>query len=283
VKQDAIVLFALMFAASAAFGQVIPRKTPLGTQRPKPAETKPQTPAPEPAARPAPTARPREAAAAAVQRARAAHGGESAIREVKDSIAEGHLTYVRGAGSQAQQATFDMTLLLKGEAQVQRIVKQTGGEVRQGSNGTRTWNSFGGHAPPASGASLRFIESQTARSISNLLDYERRGGVLHEGGMKDNATVVEVQDRVGRKTSYSIDTATSMVTRLEFETGRARDMLSGNSVPVLESYVFSDFRTVKGVPTPFKIERYVQGTKLEEMRFTSIRHNASVPDSAFHP
>jgi hypothetical protein len=281
VKRNTIVLFALMFTASAAFGQIIPRKTPLGTQRPKPAETKPQTRTPEPTARPAPPAR--ETPVAAVQRARAAHGGGSALRDLRDSIAEGHITYFRGAGSYAQEATFDVTLLLKGDAQVQRIVKQTMGEVRQGSNGSRTWNSFAGHAPAASGASLRFIESQTARSISNLLDYDRRGGALRDGGTKDTETVVEVQDRVGRKTTYSIDTATSMVTRLEFETGRARDMLSGNSVPVLESYVFSDFRTVKGVPTPFKIERYLQGTKLEEMRFTSVRHNSSILDSAFRP
>jgi hypothetical protein len=221
--------------------------------------------------------------AAAVQRARAAHGGEVAIRDVKDSISEGRITYFRGAGTQGQEATFDVALLAKGEAQVQRIVRQAAGEVRQGSNGARTWNSFAGNAPAAAGASLRFIESQTARSISNLLDYDRRGGTLHDRGTKDNTSLVEVEDRAGRKTTYSIDSATSMVTRMEFETGQVRDMLSGKSVPFQEADVFSDFRTVQGVLTAFKIERYVQGTKIEEMRFTSIRHNTAIPDSAFRP
>lgn len=284
MRGNANVLFALMFTASAAFGQVVPRKTPLGTQRPKPAaETKPPAKASPPAARPAPAPAHRETPVAAVQRARAAHGGGSAIHDIRDSIAEGRITYFRGVGTPTQETTFDVTLLLKGEAQVQRIVKQTAGEIRLGSNGSRTWNSFAGNAPPATGASLGFIESQTARAISNLLDYERRGGALHDRGTKDNASVVEVQDRAGRKTTYFIDHTTSMVTRLEFETGQARDMLSGKTVPVLESYVFSDFRTVQGVLTPFKIERYRQDKKMEEMQFTSVRHNTSIPDSAFRP
>jgi hypothetical protein len=282
MRRSTGMLFALLITANAALGQTIPRKTPLGTQMPKPTETKAKARAPQPATRPAPTAGPRETPATLVQRARAAHGG-NAIRDVKDSIAEGRITYFRGAGSQSQEATFEMTLLLKGDVQVQRIVKQPAGEVRQGSNGSRTWNSFGGNAPAAAGAALRFIESQTARSVSNLLDYDRRGSALHDRGTKDNTSVVEVQDRAGRKTNYSIDSGTSVVTRMEFDAGQARDMLSGKSVPVQEAYVFSDFRTVKGVLTPFKIERYVQGTKLEEMQFTSIRHNASVPDDAFRP
>jgi hypothetical protein len=283
MRRNTIMLFALLITANAAPGQTLPRKTPLGTQMPKPTETKAKARAPQPATRPTPTPGPRETPATVVQRARAAHGGGNAIRDVTDSIAEGRITYFRGTGSQPQEATFDMTLLLKGDAQVQRIVRQPAGEVRQGSNGSRTWNSFGGNAPAAAGASLRFIESQTARSVSNLLDYDRRGSTLHDRGTKDNSSVVEVQDRAGRKTAYSIDSGTSVVTRMEFDAGQARDMLSGRSVPVQESYVFSDFRTVKGVLTPFKIERFVQGTKLEEMQFTSIRHNASVPDDAFRP
>ena len=57
----------------------------------------------------------------------------------------------------------------------------------------------------------------------------------------------------------------------------------GKTVPATESYVFSDFRSVEGVPTPFRIERYVDGLKIEETQFTTVRYNTSVKDEFFKP
>ena len=73
-----------------------------------------------------------------------------------------------------------------------------------------------------------------------------------------------------------------MVTRLEFQTGRAAD-IAGRPIPRIEAYVFSDFRSIQGRMTPFKIERYTGGIKMEEMQFSSVSYAATVPDDTFLP
>ena len=62
----------------------------------------------------------------------------------------------------------------------------------------------------------------------------------------------------------------------------------GNVSLTGESYLFSDFRDVDGTPTPFKIERRIDGwaidgSKFREMVFTSVSHNTGVSDSEFRP
>src|SRR5437867_3881372 len=80
--------------------------------------------------------------AQAVARALAAHGARWASGQIADWICEGKLTYFTIDGP---QATFNVTLIRKGKSQVQRLIKQTAGEVRQGSDSARTWDSLGGH------------------------------------------------------------------------------------------------------------------------------------------
>src|SRR5437773_6400169 len=98
-----------------------------------------------------------------VARALAAHGARWTSGQISDWVSEGKLTYFTTDGP---QATFNVTLIRKGKSQVQRLIKQTAGEVRQGSDGARTWDSLAGHfASLAQGNALSFIESQTARSV----------------------------------------------------------------------------------------------------------------------
>ena len=84
------------------------------------------------------------------------------------------------------------------------------------------------------------------------------------------------------KTSYFVDDTGARVTRLEFVIGETSDLF-GKTVSNVEAWVFSDFRVVQGVLTPFKIERYLNDTRIEETQFTSVRYNASVKDDAFKP
>lgn len=217
-------------------------------------------------------------AAQVVDRARAAHGGRAA-GETDDWAAEGKVTLFSTEGA---KATFDMKLLRKGPAQVQRVIVQPGGDVRQGSDGTRTWESAGGFfTPAAQGHALQFIESQTVRSPKRLFNHQAEGMTLRDLGMKGNASVIEAEDRQGRKTSYFVDSKTSVIDKMEFVTGTARDPFTGNPLTVTDTYVFSDYRMVQGVLTPFKVERYNGRIKTEEMQFSSVRHNAGVKDQEF--
>ena len=216
-----------------------------------------------------------------VQRAHTAHGGRWISGQIVDWVSEGKLTYFTVAGP---QASFDVTVLRKGKLQIQRIIKQTGGEVRQGADGTRNWDSLRGwFVGSAHGHALDFIESQTGRSIQNLFNFQSEGLILQDLGTKNGARVIEAVNRSGRRTSYFIDLTTSLITRLEFVTGQSIDAFSRRPVPSLDTYIFSDFRAVNGVVTPFKIERYLDGIKAEEMRFTSVRYNAALKDDVFKP
>jgi hypothetical protein len=175
----------------------------------------------------------------------------------------------------------------KGAAKVQRIMKQSNGEVRVGSDGTSNWLSFNGMTTPVHGGLVgSFIESQTTRAVGNLLDSAARGSTIHDGGMKDESRVLEVEGPDSGKpefrTRYSIDKATSRVTRIEWITGEAKT-LPGETIPTTEAYTFSDFRKIQGVSTPFRMERFVNGIKIEETRLTSVRYNTSIKDDVFNP
>ena len=230
---------------------------------------------------PAQVATPTTAAAGVVQRALAAHGPKWVTGEIADWVAEGKITYFNANGP---QATFDVTVTRKGKSQVQRVVRQPAVEVRVGSDGAHAWDSLGGFFTlKAQGHALQFIESQTTRSLQALFNYQAEGLTLRDQGQSGNTRVIEAEDKQGRKTSYFVDDATSAVTRLEFMTGEAKDPFSGRMVPTTDSYVPSDYRSVQAVLTPFKIERYINGIKTEEMQLSSVRYNASVQDDAFKP
>jgi hypothetical protein len=136
------------------------------------------------------------------------------------------------------------------------------------------------------GLAGNYIESQTVRAVGNLFDAPAKGFRVREAGAKNNTRVLELEvparQKPAAKTQFYVDEVTSRVTRIEFVTGEAKDLL-GKKIPTLESHVFSDFRVVQGILTPFRIERYVDGLKIEETQFTSVRYNTSVKDEVFKP
>ena len=215
----------------------------------------------------------REKPAEIVDRAVTAHGGRQTLASVQDSVSEGRLTFFTG---KTQKNTIDVTVIRKGDSCLQRVLKGAGGELHQGADGVSTWEAFNGITALApAGLAGNYIESQTVRAVGNLFNSQINGFTVRDLGAKNNARVLELDSPVdsaaSRKTKYLVDDATSRVTAMEFATGET------------EMYVFSDFRVVQGVSTPFRIERYVDGRKIEETQFTSVRYNTSVRDDVFKP
>jgi hypothetical protein len=215
-----------------------------------------------------------------IERALAVHGDGWISGRIVDSVSEGTLTWYTVDGP---DPAFNMTLLAKGLRKVQRIIREPGGDLRQGTDGTLTWDAFNFFWSRASGQALQFIESQTVRSIQHLFNYQAEGLVLRDLGVNNDARVIEAEDRDGRRTSYFIDVTTSRITRLEFVVGQSKDPFSGRPIPNVDASILSDFRVVQGMMTPFKIERYINYLKYEETQFASVRYNASVSDDAFSP
>jgi hypothetical protein len=193
-----------------------------------------------------------------------------------NSVSEGTMTLYSVHGP---KSAHDVTLLRKGQTQIQRIIKQSGLELYQGSDGNQTWSSLHGKFfTAAHGQVLDFIESQTIRSVTTLLSSQ--GLAARDLGKRGEAKVIEVDDKDGRRTRYFIDDKTSPITRVEFNTGRATD-IAGRPISNVDAYVFSDFRSVQGRMTPFRTERFINGIKTEEMQFSSVSNNASISNEQF--
>jgi hypothetical protein len=214
------------------------------------------------------------------QRALEASGGRQSMNGVVDVVADGTVTFY---SSGVAQQPLPVTLIRKGDRQVQRTIKYPSGERRQGTNGSQTWDSFGHQWTAAAGPALDFIETNTARGLQNLFDFESRGSKLHDDGMRGAHRALTIEESNGRTTTYVIDTPTSRVTTVEFVSGQAGDMFGLRRLPIVETFVFSDFRRTQALWTPFRIEHYSNGLKIEELQFTSIRFNTSQKDEVFHP
>jgi hypothetical protein len=246
------------------------QRTPLGTQVPRPTLPQRGQQPPPPALA--------EAATAAIQRAMKAHGGEN-FKNIADSVAEGTLTLYSMRGPYAQ---YSVTVWRKGQGRVQRSIRSSSGEQRQGTNGTRTWDTVAGFVTAARGPALEFLETQTVRALPNLFEHQTRGSWLRDDGLRGADRVLTIEEINGRTTTYVINAATSVVTRVELVSDRVPDIF-GRSLSILQAYVFSNFRFVQGIATPFTIEHFSNGIKVDEMAFTSVKYNTGVSDDVFLP
>lgn len=267
-----------VFALPCAWGQAnsAARRTPLGTPTPFPIQQladaqknkhKPATPAPL------------EPVAQVLDRAAIAHGGRQNLKSVADSVSEGTFTTYTATGD---KQAYPLTVLGKGDGKLQRIIKQPGGELRQGLDGTDTWDGFAGHHTAVRGPTLSFLEAQTLRSVSKFFDYQARGARMRDGGMKEQNRVVEIEETNGRTTTYFLDPS-GRVAKMEFIVGQERNMLTGKLMPIVESYEFFDYRNVQGVLAPFTIGHLRNGLKLDVTELTSVRHNTGVANDVFRP
>jgi hypothetical protein len=216
---------------------------------------------------------------AVVGRAAVAHGGRWTSGQIADSVSDGTVTFFTVDGP---TVTFNVSMLRKYPTRVQRIVKETVGNLKQGTDGSTSWESvIGFSTPEARGRSLSFLESHTTRSVERLFNYQSEGMTLRDLGARDKSHLVEADDQHGKKSTYFIDNDTNVITQLEFVVGQVKDPFSGATVDDIDRYLFSNYRMVQGVLTPFKVERYNGGVKTEEMQFSSIRYNAGLKDQDF--
>ena len=267
------------------------RATPLGTQRAKPgappAEDKDKSDKDKSDKDKSDKdknkdAAPAESSSQVFQRASNAHA-KQALAAVTDSVSEGSLTLF---GREGAKATVNVTVTRKGAGKVQRVTKNGANAAWEVSDGTRRWQSMGGGltSEVRAGPAARLIDMETVRSVASLLEAPAKGQAVKDGGVKDHARVLEIEEpasnKTARKVRYFVDDATSRVTRVEFVLGDRKNLFNG-TVSSTDAWVFSDYRTVSGVPTPFHIERFIDGIKVEETQYSTVRFNTSVKDDVF--
>jgi hypothetical protein len=222
-----------------------------------------------------------------VNKAAQAYGNQWKGDKIRDWVGVGKISRTGD-----KNGPLDFTLTVKSKDKVKRVVRTSDGSkvlVSIGSDGKKSWHSSGPFTGNATGNAAHFIDSHTIRSLARLFD---DGNALTDLGPADakhapesaSSKVIEAKNGKGASTRYYIDNTNSLVTRLEFETGAFYTMLfSDKKFPAMHSLVFSDYRQVNGIPTPFKIAVYEGLTKIEEMNFTSVQYNTGVTDDAFVP
>jgi hypothetical protein len=229
-----------------------------------------------------------ETAEQAANRALRAHGGKWSDGSIRDWLGRGQIQ-ITGNDS----GSMNFTLAVKGRNMVQRVIEMPGGiALRHGSNGSRSWQSSGLYSGNAAGRAAQFIDSQTIRSIAGLFYNVSNGKPFRDLGSEkrdfipqsSSSHAIESQDERGKATRYYVDNTNSLISRLEFDTGETFTLGFGEKTyPMTIALVFSDYRSVDGVMTPFKIEVYQGLVKVEEMTFTSIQYNTGMADSVFAP
>jgi hypothetical protein len=222
-----------------------------------------------------------------VDRASQAYNHQWKGDKIKDWVGSGKITITGNPNS-----PLDFTLIVKPKDKVKLIVMAPDGSkvlISDGSDGKKSWHVSGLFAGDATGVVSHFIDSHTVRSIARLFDEDHS---LNDKGKADkkhapesaSGRVVEARNKNGVSMRYYIDDASSLITRIEFETEASYTMLlDKNKYPALAAFVFSDYRQVNGIPTPFKISVYEGLTKVEELCFTSVQYNTGVKNKDFVP
>jgi hypothetical protein len=228
-----------------------------------------------------------ETAQQIVNRAAQAYNDQWKGDRIKDWVGSGKIAITGNLNS-----PLDFTLIVRRKDKVKFIVMAPEGSkamISDGSDGEKNWHSSGLFIGGAAGSAAHFIDSHTMRSIARLFDDSNSVkdlGPADKEHVPDNASsrVIETTNKTGKTTRYYIDNTSSLITRIEFETGALYTLLlDKKSHPALASFVLSDYRQVNGIPTPFKIGIYEGLTKIEELSFASVQYNTGVKDKDFVP
>jgi hypothetical protein len=228
-----------------------------------------------------------ETAQQIVNRASQAYNHKWKGDHVKDYVGTGKITITGNPNS-----PLDFTLTVKQKDKVKFTVMAPDGStvlISDGSDGRKSWHTAGLFSGDATGAVAHFIDAHTLRTVARLFDEDNE---LSDKGPADrnhapesaSSRVIEAKKRHGGATRYYVDNTTSLITRIEFETGTTYSLLLDNKkYPAMAALVFSNYQTVNGIPTPFKIGVYEGLTKVEELNFTSVQYNTNVNDNASVP
>jgi len=180
-----------------------------------------------------------------VNRASQAYNGQWQGNTIKDYTGSGAITITGNPGG-----PLNFSLMVKENKKVKLVVVNADGSkvlISDGKNDNTNWHESGLFSGNASGMARNFIDSQTLRAIARLFDSDN---VLADLGPADpkhapesaSSRVIQSRNKNGTTTRYYIDNATSLITRIEFETGLSYSMLlNKQKYPALASFVFSNY------------------------------------------
>jgi len=221
-----------------------------------------------------------------VDRASQAYNRQWEGNTIKDYVGSGKVTLTGNS-----DGPLDFYLAANKDRRVKFTVTAPNGSklISLGTDQTKSWYVSGLFSAEATGNAAHFIDNHIDRSIAQLFD---KHNTLVDLGPADlqhapesvSSRVIKSTSKKGVTANYYIDNTTSLISRIEFETGNSYTMLfSAQQLPALAAFVLSNYQNVDGVPTPFRIGVYEGLTKIEELSFTSMQYNTGIKNKEFVP
>lgn len=209
----------------------------------------------------------------------AAYGGAKLILENSEQGTRSIGRLVSKSSLSAASNEFECEVLSKGnKMRVETLV--LGNRNVLAYDGKIAWTKNGGWIAPSPPTSVKRIADELKHGLNALVDmidpatkFEALPSKLINGKLCE---VLKLTPTHGLWTVFYVDPLSKLVTRCEFQ---GYDSEQGNEI--IKGIDYSDYRTVDGMPTPFKMIEFSDGKPSTETVLQSVTMDNTVTDESF--
>jgi len=210
-----------------------------------------------------------ETAATVVQKVINAHGAEPSLRNVQGLLFHGHVQ----AFNEGDHGKLWILYRQPGQLRViAELEKRREDRLYLHGEG---WTDDGSGFVKASGLSLDLMKFQAEHLalLSGLIDGAYQPRLLEEI-VVDQPIRLALTDKDGLETRVTIDPLSWLVRTVERE-------LTVEDNQVVFGIAYEEYRPVKGVQLPFRIQNFVNGKPVGQADFGAVQINPSLPEDVF--
>ena len=211
-----------------------------------------------------------ETAATVMQKVITAHGGESALNQVQGLLFHGHVQ------SLTESDHGKLWILYRQPGQLRVIAElEKRKEDRLYLQG-EGWTDSGSGFEKTTGLSLDLMKFQTEHLslLFGLAEGAYQPRLLEEAIVADQPIRLALTDKDGLETRVTIDPVSWLVRTVE------RDLMVEDK-KVSFGIAYEEYRPVKGVQLPYRIQNFVNGKPVAQADFGSVQINPSLPENVF--
>lgn len=207
-----------------------------------------------------------------------AHGGESALRGIRDSEIRGTITILGAGGGMGG----DLTQIRKDPSRMLVTTSFLALETKQALDGDRTWTTASGTPGIQDGDSLQVagLRGEFRSDLPHVLLGAIEPGVraAYRGTDRIDGRDVEGIDLVeggGARSRIYLDAKSHLLVALE----RYESVVPGSFFTARR--IYRDYRPVQKIQWPFEEERSIEGRSAMRVNVTEVRLNLGVGDRMF--
>lgn len=209
----------------------------------------------------------------------AAYGGYEQLKLTTSQPTRSHCALNSTSGLSSAENSFECDILDRdGKARIEMTM--LGVPVIIGFDGRNSWRQDGDWVSKATESETQLISDELRHGLTALVEgadskskVELAPKALVSGKSCDG---LKITTPSGAVTTFYVDPASHLVLRSEYD-GTDREL----GVPARLAMDYSDYRTVSGSLSPYKVTYYSAGRKKGEMVAKSVDANVVIDDKAF--